>query len=216
MIKSRRKAIDDGEEEGGSATQILEDGSLSEASITSGAEDDADAENSDDSGTGSSPKGVVGTQPITNGHKMQQNTTKPLVHGTREASSLPTVTGDTEAMMNGLSISQDIESAEVHFDDLGSRPGQIPTGSITGHRAPESLAERQKREHEEYKKRRDADPAFVPNRGGFFMHDHRSNRPGQNGFKSLGRVAMRGRGAPPASLATRYVEALSAFAFSAT
>ena len=47
--------------------------------------------------------------------------------------------------------------------------------------------ERRRREHEEYKKKRDADPAFVPNRGAFFMHDHRHAGPAANGFRPFGR-----------------------------
>jgi hypothetical protein len=58
----------------------------------------------------------------------------------------------------------------------------------------ETLAERRRREHEEYKKKRDSDPAFIPNRGAFFMHDHR-HAPGPNGFRPAGRG--RGRGGAP-------------------
>ncbi|KAI5811614.1 CASC3/Barentsz eIF4AIII binding-domain-containing protein [Peziza echinospora] len=55
----------------------------------------------------------------------------------------------------------------------------------------ETPYERRRREHEEYKKKRDADPAFVPNRGAFFMHDSRHQG---NGFRPFGR-GRGGRGA---------------------
>lgn len=44
-------------------------------------------------------------------------------------------------------------------------------------RTRETLAERRRREHDEYRQKRDSDPSFVPNRGNFFMHDARSVRP---------------------------------------
>jgi hypothetical protein len=58
---------------------------------------------------------------------------------------------------------------------------------------PEAPYERRRREHEEYKKKRDQDPAFVPNRGAFFMHDHRHAGPAANGFRPFGRGRGRGR-----------------------
>ncbi|TGZ78842.1 hypothetical protein EX30DRAFT_383336 [Ascodesmis nigricans] len=68
----------------------------------------------------------------------------------------------------------------------------------------ETPFERRRREHEEYKKRRAEDPAFVPNRGRFFMHDHREGS-GSNGFRPFG-PGGRGRGfarepQPPSELA---------------
>lgn len=204
VIKSRRRAEDDGEEEGGSTTQVAEEDSLSEASITTDAEDEADGENSDNSGTESSLKDDNPVQPILNGHKSRVTKVQASTHGGVAASALPTVTGDTEAMMNGLAISDNVEAEEIHFDDLTKQPGQVSTAENSKPSDTENIIDRRRREHEEYKKKRDTDPAFVPNRGGFFMHDHRSFGPGQNGFRPLGRVAMRGRGAPMNPLVTRY------------
>ena len=51
----------------------------------------------------------------------------------------------------------------------------------------EAAYEHSRREHEEYRRRRDADPAFVPNRGAFFMHDYRTAAPSGNGFRPFGR-----------------------------
>ncbi|KAJ6258893.1 hypothetical protein Dda_5788 [Drechslerella dactyloides] len=51
----------------------------------------------------------------------------------------------------------------------------------------ETPFERKRREAEEYRKKRESDPSFVPNRGTFFMHDHRSDSGGGNGFRPFGR-----------------------------
>ncbi|KAK2681166.1 Btz domain [Fusarium oxysporum f. sp. vasinfectum] len=59
-------------------------------------------------------------------------------------------------------------------------------------RPPAAPANRRRQEHEDYKRKRDEDPAFVPNRGAFFMHDHRHAGPAANGFRPFGRG--RGRG----------------------
>lgn len=106
---------------------------------------------------------------------------------------------DTEAMMNGLKISHD--AAAVDFDELPAEPPapDAPAQDAADSSQPtpakqETLAERRRREHEEYKKKRDEDPAFIPNRGAFFMHDHRSQGAGSNGFKPYGRGRGRGRG----------------------
>lgn len=106
---------------------------------------------------------------------------------------------DTEAMMNGLKISHDQQA--VDFDTLSAEPvapdapaQHAPDAAQPAPAKQESLAERRRREHEEYKKKRDEDPAFIPNRGAFFMHDHRSHGAGSNGFKPYGRGRGRGRG----------------------
>jgi len=124
-------------------------------------------------------------------------------------------TTDTDFMLNGLKI--DDQAAEewsgVDFDEIGDEeaaPARISSTEsaaikpVVLARPPEKTQqqpvrhetpfERRRREHEEYKKRRDADPAFVPNRGSFFMHDHRHQGGGSNGFKPFGRGVRGGRG----------------------
>lgn len=74
--------------------------------------------------------------------------------------------GQTEAMQQA-----EKETDEERKEDTGPEadPKQAkPNGKR------ETLSERRRREHEEYKKKRDSDPAFIPNRGAFFMHDQRS------------------------------------------
>ncbi len=183
---------DDGEEEDGSVAAVAEEDSLSEDSGVSDADDDADAEGSDGSDTGSLVAKEAEVAPTANGHQDSQDASQQK----SKAAEPPrdTASGDTEAMINGLSISDEVEGEGIPFDDLSKQPEeQEPKAEVEAH-PQDTLGERRRREHEEYKKRRDADPAFVPNRGGFFMHDHRSAAPGQNGFRPFGRGRGRGRG----------------------
>lgn len=199
LIASRRRVDDEGEEEG-SVVAGGEDDSLSEGSAISDADDDADAEGSDTSDVNTPERRSNAPKADTNGHPRAANgTVDQAVLPTKKPSGTAAMT-DTEAMMNGLNITGDVDAAEgVEFDEMTEQPqisdrqdnparNQEPAGRS------ETLADRRRREHEEYKKKRDADPAFVPNRGGFFMHDHRSAAPGQNGFRPFGRGRGRGRG----------------------
>ena len=189
---------DDGEEEEGSVAAGAEEDSLSEGSIISDADDDADAEGSDGSDT-SPPRADSKADAVANGHRERLSNTAPQSRSATSKSPLAATMNDTEAMMNGLKVSGGAEDEGTNFEDLGKQPeGKSQQG--VAHEGPaealmsDSVGERRRREHEEYKKKRDADPAFVPNRGVFFMHDHRSAAPGQNGFRPFGRGRGRGRG----------------------
>jgi len=103
-------------------------------------------------------------------------------------------------MLNGLKLSEQKETAkEVQYDDLRDDPDlrepspAVVKSSAAMDQPQEAPHERRRREHEEYRKKRDADPAFVPNRGAFFMHDHRHSGPAANGFRPFGRGRGRGR-----------------------
>ena len=202
LIKSRRRVADEGEEEEGSVAPGPEEDSLSEGSIVSDADDDADGEGSDGSEMGSPVLKDSEKLPVTNGHPRADAGSSQPDTSSLTKTHLPAAMGDTATMMNGLSIGDNAEGVEVDFDDLAdeSVPNPQTTASVSqaeGAQSSASPSERGRREHEEYKKRRDADPAFVPNRGGFFMHDHRSAAPGQNGFRPSGRGRGRGRGVGP-------------------
>ena len=195
LIASRRRLEDDEEEEGSVAAGVEEDSS-SEGSAISDADDDADAEGSDVTDAAMPKRSPVKRRTVVEKHTDNTNGKVEGPPVVVKKSTFDAATADTEAMMNGLRISGGPEEAEeVHFDDLERQP-DIPQSHIPPPQDPlvsdrtESLIDRRRREHEEYKKKRDADPAFVPNRGGFFMHDHRSAAPGQNGF----RPTIRGRG----------------------
>lgn len=187
---------DDGEEEG-SVVAGVEDDSLSEGSAISDGDEDADGEGSDGSDTGSLAQQISMSSLVANGHRgALNNVQRPQSSPTTLA--LRGVTQDTEAMMNGLRITGGVEDEEVHFDELEVQDESQPAENLLQREESaqpvDTLGERRRREHEEYKKRRDANPAFVPNRGGFFMHDHRAAAPGQNGYRPFGRGRGRGRG----------------------
>lgn len=199
IIASRRRVDDEGEEEG-SVVAGGEDDSLSEGSAISDADDDADAEGSDTSDVNTPERRSNALKADTNGHPKAANGTVDQTVGPSKMPSGTAAMTDTEAMMNGLNIADDVDAAEgLDFDNMNEQPhASDPQGNPAQNQEPagrsETLADRRRREHEEYKKKRDADPAFVPNRGGFFMHDHRSAAPGQNGFRPFGRGRGRGRG----------------------
>lgn len=175
---------------------------MSEGSVISDADDDADGEGSDGSEAGSPVTKDSDAAPVTNGHSRSNQVSAQPTSSSPDKTPLPTATGDTAVMMNGLKLGDDTESDAVHFDDLveapmGSKHEATHGSQDHGAPSPVNAGEKGKRDHDEYKKRRDADPAFVPNRGGFFMHDHRSAAPGQNGFRPFGRGRGRGRGSGP-------------------
>lgn len=171
---ARRRRLDDEDESQSVATELADD-SQSDASAASDAADDADADNSDlsDADSGVAPaEGKPRRKP--NGARTAhaapaappRQPSPPIARSDAPAPPLQ----DAEALLNGLSIDEgDAETAPAR---------------------PETLGDRRRREHDEYKKKRDSDPAFIPNRGAFFMHDSRS-APGQNGFRPAG---GRGRG----------------------
>ena len=198
IITSRRRVDDDGEEEG-SIAEGIEDDSLSEGSAISDADDDADAEGSDGSDIEASRRKSTKSKLDSDSRPEVANGILDRSVGSKKKPPLTAATADTEVMMNGLRISGDVdEGEEMHYDDMGQQQEILETQEVRSQdlsAAPQSetLVDRRRREHDEYKKKRDADPAFVPNRGGFFMHDHRS-APGQNGFRPLIRGRGRGRG----------------------
>jgi hypothetical protein len=99
-------------------------------------------------------------------------------------------------MLNGLSLAdKPAPVEEIDFSEIKPSPARSPTAPMVVSSASalrQPPADRRRQEHEDYKKKRDEDPAFVPNRGSFFMHDHRHAGPAANGFRPFGRG--RGRG----------------------
>lgn len=200
LFMSRRRMDDEGEEDGGHDATGQDDDSLSEASALS---DDADGSEHSRQNS-ASPELHKGE---TNGHI--ESTYKAVVSdgfSGKEQTNTPVVattngTTDTEMMLNGLKISDENGIGEtVNYEDL-QIDEDISATAVTPlvvkstaqmDQPQETPVDRRRREHEEYKKKRDADPAFVPNRGAFFMHDHRHAGPAANGFRPFGRG--RGRG----------------------
>lgn len=99
---------------------------------------------------------------------------------------------DTEAMLNGLVLSDDGD--EVHFNQFGDQrdlqTGRTPSAPPTEPKR-ETLAARKRREHEKYVKEREQNPAFVPTRGSFFLHDKRTSEAGSNGHRPFNKGKSR-------------------------
>lgn len=192
---ARRRRLDDEDESKSVATELADD-SQSDVSVDDDADADADADNSDlsdaDSGVapteGKPKRKANGTRSRKAAPAVTVSTRQPSPPIARSDAAF-TALKDTEAMMNGLSIADAAPDAEEVDFETGAPTASAPAvGPPSGR--PETLGDRRRREHEEYKKKRDSDPAFIPNRGAFFMHDSRS-APGQNGFRPVG---GRGRG----------------------
>ncbi|KAI9806590.1 MAG: hypothetical protein M1825_006047 [Sarcosagium campestre] len=206
LVASRRRVEDESEEEGGAADIInIDDDSASEASaITDPEDDDADAEGSDISeqdDPDSAPPAEKGV--AVNGIGDTANGEAKSTAQSPDVPAQPTAgatLNDTDAMRNGINVLQDTaERREVDFDLMEET---VSVSNDTERQESESQAtraelphERKRRDQEEYRKKREADPTFVPNRGGFFMHDHRHSGPAANGFRPFGRGRGRGRGA---------------------
>lgn len=183
---SRRKRRDDEGEDEGSQVGELDDDSLSEGSVDSHQEDeDADGEVSESDEEAST---TVDTDKLklngrtTNGR--DSNQTEQHSSTIPRKPALKMTVSDTEAMLNGLKLSDDGD--EVHFDQLGEQrdlqTGRTPSAPPTEPKR-ETLAARKRREHEKYVKEREQNPAFVPTRGSFFLHDKRTSEAGSNGHR---------------------------------
>ncbi|RDW61007.1 hypothetical protein BP6252_12390 [Coleophoma cylindrospora] len=193
LAASRRRVEDEGDEEGGPDHGELDDDSLTEGSIMS--EDEGSETSNPDAVSPESPGHAKvngnGILDVENGKAKSSNRRQHPTNGT----------SDMDMMLNGLKLSeQQGKAEEVRFEDL-QEENEVPTPSpaVVSSTAQmdqpqEQPHDRRRREHEEYKRKRDADPAFVPNRGAFFMHDHRHAGPAANGFRPFGRGRGRGRG----------------------
>jgi len=191
LLRRRRRLEEEGEDEG-SINGPLDD-SQSEGSPPS--DDDGDADDSDLSET-DAPESLAPTNGAAKG-PVPQNPAATITPTQSGEPAFP-VTEDTNVMLNGLQNSQHSAGVEALDYETAGEPEASKASSQGGQMnddngRQETIAEKKRREHEEYKQRRDQDPAFIPNRGAFFMHDHRSAAPGQNGFRPFGRNT-RGRG----------------------
>lgn len=190
----RRRVEDEGEDEGGPETlDALDDDSITEGSVVSDENhhaDDSDTSNVDEA----SPTSPVVKKASGRGPGKAGVRRGPAAAGANDSNSQATsAVAEVAALPEGFSIS---EAPEVAPDNEAAVPTSKPGGPVvvssTSVQSQEPPFERRRREHEEYRKKRDEDPAFVPNRGAFFMHDHRHAGPAANGFRPFGRGALRG------------------------
>ncbi|KAG5991753.1 hypothetical protein E4U54_003818 [Claviceps lovelessii] len=189
-IGHRRRVEDEGDDDGRTEAPDVDDDSLTEGSISDDdAGQDSDTSNADEASP-TSPHGAAKTSPA----RTSGNGVIPDANGNTKKIS------DTDMMLHGLSADdKNAPSQELHFDEVAVSPPKSPSAPVVVSSAsamrqqPGAQVERRRQEHEDYKRRREEDPAFVPNRGSFFMHDHRHPGPAGNGFRPFGRG--RGRGA---------------------
>lgn len=185
----RRRVEDEGDDEGGPETiDTLDDDSMTEGSVISdedGHADDSDTSNVDEASPTSPVVKKVSGRGASKGRNRRE---APPPAAPEPDRPVHDEVAEVEKQLNGLAIAA--SPTTVQGDATG--PPTVKTGGPVIVSSSEAPFERRRREHEEYRKKRDEDPAFVPNRGAFFMHDHRHAGPAANGFRPFGRGALRG------------------------
>ncbi|CAL5866587.1 uncharacterized protein PFLUO_LOCUS796 [Penicillium psychrofluorescens] len=185
---SRRKRRDDDGEDEGSLAGDLDDDSLSEGSVGSRpGDEDADGEGSEATEDDGPPSNKLNGSRV-NGRRLNQPARSSSTSARKP--ELKATVSDTEAMLNGLKVSdQSGEAAELQFDQLKEEPQTVRTPSAPPNEPRrENFAARKRREHDKYVKERDQNPAFVPTRGSFFLHDKRT---ADAGFRSMNKPKSR-------------------------
>lgn len=195
---SRRRRRDEEGEDEGSGNEELDEDSLSDGSVITQLDDDADGEGTEESDGDTS---IPAPKDKTNGPQVNGRATRTARRRERRKPAsaakplMNSTASDTEAMLNGMKVAGEGSGvAEIHFDELKEEPdtqtGRTPSAPPTEPRR-ETFAERKRREHERHVKERDANPAFVPTRGRFFLHDKRSSDAGSNGHRSSNKPKSR-------------------------
>lgn len=194
-IGHRRRVEDEGDDEARTEALDGDDESLSDGSLLT--EDDDAGQDSDTSNIDEASPTSPNARKSANGAP-KSAPRRPRNHIARAATGSKPVS-DTDVMLHGLAMADKPSPAqEMLFDEVVVSPPKSPSApvvvsSASAIRQPlDAPGDRHRQEHEDYKRRRDEDPAFVPNRGSFFMHDHRHAGPAGNGFRPFGRG--RGRG----------------------
>lgn len=191
----RRRVDDDGDDEAGPETlDHLDDDSGTEGSVVSEDNDhanDSDTSNVDEtSPTSPALKRASGGRGAAkhDGHR------KANAAATESDSQVTERVTEVETQLDGMSLSGGVTSAKEEETAPAPTKSNDPVivSSTPVPDAPQGPPTRQRREHDEYRKQRDENPAFVPNRGAFFMHDHRHAGPAANGFRPFGRGVLRG------------------------
>lgn len=205
LIASRRRRQDDGEEEG-SFVGDLDDDSLSEGSAATNGEGDeaAESEFSEDERELSSPTKTTTSVPARQRQKTRDGASSPDPQPKHTDPS--TVDPDAQATLQDPNTDVSSQnSAKIQLNGLAkSTEEPLVPGEATVSLPPrhETFAQRSRREHQEYIQQRNANPAFVPTRGGFFLHDDRS---GASNGHNRGAPRGRGRAYGPAIAVSGYV-----------
>ncbi|KAK5117048.1 hypothetical protein LTR62_006769 [Meristemomyces frigidus] len=208
LVGRRRRVDEEGEEDEG---PVLVNDSQSEGSILSDIDEDdatslggslapsgnATGDGLLESASSNSPKVVKKARKKKEGKASGKEEAATKDDDVEPVEANFAVMADTDAMMNGLRIEEGADEPAVDFETM-EHPEAVsasaPKSAARQNGVQETPAQRQRREHEEYKKKRDADPAFTPNRGNFFMHDTRGQQNGQSPNIMRGGFMGRGRG----------------------
>ena len=202
-IIGHRRRIEDEDDAGPDAMPDLDDDSVTDGSIGSDEHDpadDSDTSNIDDaSPTSPSARKLLGNGHVKPGFRRRTGS-EPLK--SPAAKLVQPVIADAESLLSSLSLAdKENRAEEIHFDDVhqglpakDAAPIVVSSSAATQQQPRLPQQEVKRREHEEYRRRRDEDPTFVPNRGAFFLHDHRHAGPAANGFRPFPRGARGGRG----------------------
>jgi len=207
LAGTRRRLHDEGEEDDGAPD--LNSDSQSDASsatdvddvVSSNASDTEELEEQDSQGQVTAGT-VENTNSAADATTTIPDSARKMLAGHTDAATTFKTTAETDAMLNGLTLEDGAQDEDViQFEDTAGTVAAVnlkadttPPAPLQAERKRETLAERRSREHEEYNQKREVDPAFVPNRGGFFMHDQRNSSFGTSGQPHTGRG--RGRGGP--------------------
>ena len=199
---------DEGEDDG-SVYGEIEDDSLSEDSASShpGDEGDGDASDVTEHELHEATNGQGQSQSPKEARRGKSSAAEQM-RASPKNSLFESKVSDTEAMMNGLTLTEEGEKMEeINFEDMKEDMDTTAASNRQGNNKGgkrETIAERKKREHEEYAKEREENPAFVPTRGNFFLHDKRIDTP-QNGHRNSNRVKSKPHGLIVDSNAPRFV-----------
>ncbi|EXJ85761.1 hypothetical protein A1O1_06129 [Capronia coronata CBS 617.96] len=206
LLASRRRREDDGEDDA-SVVGDLEDDSMSEGSALSNVDDDEDEEG-DVEAEGSNSSGDEHEQAKAAEKKAKSAKQQgedgddhaPTVKAPDSRDPLQPTAGTDVVPPESNAPPKSQEPEELRFEELAIPAGnEATTGSETViPKAPrhETVSQRSRREHQEYVRQRDANPAFVPTRGGFFLHDDRNSRSSGQHPRTFGRGRGRGFAAP--------------------
>lgn len=202
LLVSRRRRQEDGEEDD-SVAGDLQDDSMSEGSaLSNGDDDDPEAEGSNSSGDEHEPVNTFSkTTKSLEQPAEEENKHVPKVLDSQTSTGPLEPNAAADALPHGVAAVPKLsEPEDLHFEDLAisQEEGATTANEAMVPRAPrhETASQRSRREHQEYIKQRDANPAFVPTRGGFFLHDDRNSRPSGPNPRPFGRGRGRGVAAP--------------------
>ncbi len=193
LLGHRRRVEDEGDDDGRPAGLEVDDDSLTDGTVATDDHDaavDSDTSNIEDaSPTSGAVQHAFNDSAKSHAKRQTKSALPPTPADIQPASTAKP--SDAEQLPHETQTQAN--DAVPSLPKSPSAPVIVSSSSAMNPAATDANA-RRRNENDDYKRRRDEDPAFVPNRGAFFMHDSRQ-APGPPGstFRPFGRG--RGRGA---------------------